>query len=53
MNNTVERSMFLLSLVLTSSLASAQSTELCQGEYYTEKHYCVRTEKLSELSHFE
>ncbi len=46
MNNTVKRSMFLLSLVLTSSLASAQSTELCQGEYYTEKQ---GADKLSNL----
>lgn len=38
--------MFLLSLVLTSSLASAQSTELCQGEYYTEKQ---GADKLSNL----
>jgi uncharacterized protein len=47
MNTTSMQSVFLLSIVLMSSMASAQSTELCQGAYYTEQQ---GADKLSRLA---
>lgn len=42
----MKRLIFLFSIVLMGSMASAQSSELCQGNYYTEKE---GADKLSNL----
>jgi len=46
MDSIRKRLSFLFSIMLMSTMASAQSTELCQGNYYTEKE---GADKLSSL----
>ena len=42
MYRTMKQLIFLFSIVLMRSMASAQSTGLCQGNYYTEKELTGR-----------
>ena len=44
----MKRLIFLISIFFVDTLASAQSSELCQGEYYTEKE---GADKLNSLLH--